>query len=97
MNQVDTARPFFESPPLQVWKTHMGRNRGQTTLGSLRAIYTEGGGGLSGVSAFWAGTGPKVSSLHPPMNDVMTTDEHIRAIILPVNAEGCIVLGTADV
>ncbi|CAL8471599.1 g11141 [Coccomyxa elongata] len=46
--------------PFEVWKTHMGRNRGQTTLGSLRAIYREGGGGFRGVSAFWAGTGPKM-------------------------------------
>ena len=48
-----TAGPtIFVSLLLQVWKTHMGRNRGQTTLGSLRAIYREGGGGFRGVSAF---------------------------------------------
>ena len=38
----------------------MGRNRGESTMGALRAIYREGGGGLSGIGAFWAGTGPKV-------------------------------------
>ena len=46
---------------LQVWKTYMGRNRDATTLGAIRSIYHAGGGGFPGVSAFWAGTGPKVS------------------------------------
>ena len=46
--------------PLEVWKTYMGRNRGATTLGAIRSIYQQGGGGLPGVAAFWAGTGPKV-------------------------------------
>ncbi len=45
----------------QVWKTHMGRNRGESTLGALRAIYREGGGGFPGIAAFWAGTAPKAS------------------------------------
>ena len=45
---------------MQVWKTHMGRNRGESTMGALRAVYRDGGGGLSGIGAFWAGTGPKV-------------------------------------
>ena len=44
----------------------MGRNRGESTLGSLRAIYREGGGGFPGIAAFWAGTGPKVSDQPPP-------------------------------
>lgn len=52
----------------------MGRNRGQTTLGSLRAIYTEGGGGFSGVSAFWAGTGPKVT--FPIAHPMKTCHDH---------------------
>lgn len=47
----------------------MGRNRGQTTLGSLRAIYTEGGGGASGILSFWAGTGPKVRHIHHMINN----------------------------
>ena len=49
------------SGELQVWKTYMGRNRNATTVGSIRSIYHEAGGGLPGISAFWAGTGPKVS------------------------------------
>ena len=46
---------------LQVWKTYMGRNRDATTVGAIRSIYREAGGGFPGISAFWAGTGPKVS------------------------------------
>ena len=46
---------------LQVWKTYMGRNRDARTVGAIRSIYQEAGGGFPGVSAFWAGTGPKVS------------------------------------
>ena len=46
---------------LQVWKTYMGRNRDATTVGAIRSIYQEAGGGFPGISAFWAGTGPKVS------------------------------------
>ncbi len=46
--------------PLEVWKTYMGRNRDATTLGAIRSIYQQGGGGFPGVAAFWAGTGPKV-------------------------------------
>ena len=38
----------------------MGRNRDATTLGAIRSIYQQGGGGFPGVAAFWAGTGPKV-------------------------------------
>lgn len=46
--------------PLEVWKTYMGRNRDATTLGAIRSIYQQGGGGFPGVGAFWAGTGPKM-------------------------------------
>ena len=48
--------------PLEVWKTYMGRNRDATTLGAIKSIYQQGGGGFPGVAAFWAGTGPKVRS-----------------------------------
>ncbi|KAA8494800.1 Citrate/oxoglutarate carrier protein [Porphyridium purpureum] len=46
--------------PFEVWKTRMGRMRGETTLQAFRNIYVENGRGLAGVSAFWKGMGPKM-------------------------------------
>ncbi|KAF1334842.1 hypothetical protein FI667_g1580, partial [Globisporangium splendens] len=42
--------------PFEVWKTRMGRYRQETTLQAFRNVMRDGGG----VSAFWAGTGPKM-------------------------------------
>lgn len=44
----------------QVWTTYMGRHRSVGTLQAVREIYAKGGGGLFGVSTFWAGTAPTV-------------------------------------
>lgn len=42
--------------PFEVWKTRMGRYRGETTVQAFRNVMRDGGG----VGAFWAGTGPKM-------------------------------------
>ena len=41
--------------PFEVWKTHMGTYRTETTMGSFRTIYKKGG-----VVAFWKGWQPKM-------------------------------------
>ena len=41
--------------PFEVWKTRMGRHRGESTVRAFRTILATGG-----VRSFWAGTGPKV-------------------------------------
>lgn len=46
--------------PLEVWKTRMGRFRNEGTLTAFRNVYGNGGGGMSGVRAFWAGFSPKM-------------------------------------
>lgn len=46
--------------PLEVWKTRMGRFRNEGTLTAFRNVYTNGGSGLPGVRAFWAGFTPKM-------------------------------------
>lgn len=46
--------------PLEVWKTHMGRYRSEATLEAFWNIHKQGGGGISGVAAFWKGSGPKM-------------------------------------
>lgn len=46
--------------PLEVWKTRMGRFRGEGTLTAFKNVYTTAGGGMSGVRAFWAGFTPKM-------------------------------------
>ena len=40
--------------PLEVWKTRQGANADESALGSIRAVYREGG-----VAAFWRGSGAK--------------------------------------
>lgn len=42
--------------PFEVWKTRMGRYRTENTIQAFRNVMRDGGG----VSAFWAGTGPKM-------------------------------------
>jgi hypothetical protein len=42
--------------PFEVWKTRMGRYRQENTIQAFRNVMRDGGG----VSAFWAGTGPKM-------------------------------------
>lgn len=42
--------------PFEVWKTRMGRYRNESTVQAFRNVMKYGGG----VSAFWAGTGPKM-------------------------------------
>lgn len=46
--------------PLEVWKTHMGRFRNETTMQAFANIYKRAGGGFAGVSAFWAGSSAKM-------------------------------------
>lgn len=46
--------------PFEVWKTRMGRFRNEGTIEAFRNIYQTGGGGFSGVSAFWRGFAPKL-------------------------------------
>lgn len=46
--------------PFEVWKTRMGRYRGETTPQAFVNVYKAGGGGLQGVMSFWAGLGPKM-------------------------------------
>mmetsp|Transcript_9347 Transcript_9347/g.24723 ORF Transcript_9347/g.24723 Transcript_9347/m.24723 type:complete len:260 (+) Transcript_9347:1363-2142(+) len=46
--------------PFEVWKTRMGRFRNENTLTAFRNIYSLNGGGLSGISAYWTGVGPKM-------------------------------------
>jgi hypothetical protein len=46
--------------PFEVWKTRMGRFRSESNLVAFRAVYQDGGGGFSGVRAFWAGFTPKM-------------------------------------
>eukprot|EP00045_Choanoeca_perplexa_P004612 m.39365 g.39365 ORF g.39365 m.39365 type:complete len:406 (-) comp12670_c0_seq1:64-1281(-) len=46
--------------PLEVWKTHCGRFRDQSTMEGLVNIYRGNGGGLQGVTAFWRGTSAKM-------------------------------------
>lgn len=46
--------------PLEVWKTRMGRFRSESNLTAFRNVYHTGGGGMSGVRAFWAGFTPKM-------------------------------------
>ena len=41
--------------PFEVWKTHMGSYRNQSTMESFKNIYAKGG-----VSAFWSGWPPKL-------------------------------------
>lgn len=41
--------------PFEVWKTHMGRYRSETTSQAFMNIYRSGG-----VAAFWKGMGPKL-------------------------------------
>lgn len=41
--------------PFEVWKTRMGRNRSETTVGAFKNIYNAGG-----VGAFYKGLGPKM-------------------------------------
>jgi hypothetical protein len=51
--------------PLEVWKTHMGRFRNETTMQAFVNIYKNSGGGIRGVAAFWKGTSAKVRIAHP--------------------------------
>jgi len=41
--------------PFEVWKTRMGRYRNESTIESFKKIYRR-----AGISAFWAGLGPKL-------------------------------------
>lgn len=41
--------------PFEVWKTHMGKNRTETSLQALRNIYNKGG-----LYSFWKGTSAKM-------------------------------------
>lgn len=46
--------------PFEVWKTRMGRFRNEGNVMAFRNVYLSSGGGLKGVSAFWAGITPKM-------------------------------------
>lgn len=41
--------------PFEVWKTHMGSFRNQTTMESFNNIYRKGG-----ILSFWSGWQPKL-------------------------------------
>jgi len=41
--------------PFEVWKTHMGRFRNESTIQAFGNVYKRGG-----IGAFWAGLGPKL-------------------------------------
>ena len=41
--------------PFEVWKTHMGSYRSQTTMESFNNIYKKGG-----IQSFWSGWQPKL-------------------------------------
>lgn len=46
--------------PFEVWKTRMGRFRNESTIQAFRNVYKDGGGGMTGVGAFWRGFAPKM-------------------------------------
>eukprot|EP00181_Compsopogon_caeruleus_P001515 CAMPEP_0184685790 /NCGR_PEP_ID=MMETSP0312-20130426/20216_1 /TAXON_ID=31354 /ORGANISM="Compsopogon coeruleus, Strain SAG 36.94" /LENGTH=284 /DNA_ID=CAMNT_0027140249 /DNA_START=121 /DNA_END=975 /DNA_ORIENTATION=- len=46
--------------PFEVWKTRMGRFRSESTIRAFMMVYRGAGGGMAGVTAFWAGLGPKM-------------------------------------
>lgn len=41
--------------PFEVWKTHMGTYRKESTIESFQKIYSKGG-----ISSFWSGWQPKL-------------------------------------
>ena len=68
--------------PFEVWKTHMGRFRNETTLQALRSIYTRAGGGANGVLAFWKGLSPKMLESASKGAVLMVSKEHIKTVSL---------------
>jgi hypothetical protein len=46
--------------PLEVWKTHLGRFRDQSTFEGFMNIYRKNGGGFKGIAGFWRGTSAKM-------------------------------------
>lgn len=46
--------------PFEVWKTRMGRFRNESTIRAFGNVYSQGGGGMAGVGAFWRGFMPKM-------------------------------------
>eukprot|EP00043_Microstomoeca_roanoka_P005865 m.58584 g.58584 ORF g.58584 m.58584 type:complete len:294 (-) comp13158_c0_seq1:780-1661(-) len=72
--------------PLEVWKTHLGRHRDQTTLQGLRAIYAGHGGGFKGVQAFWRGTTAKMVESATKGSVLMFSKEMIKDAMLVAGA-----------
>eukprot|EP01147_Barroeca_monosierra_P005260 gene5259-7043_t len=68
--------------PLEVWKTHLGRHRDQTTFQGLKTVYQRNGGGLRGVLAFWRGTTPKMVESATKGSVLMFSKEMIRDSML---------------
>lgn len=72
--------------PLEVWKTHLGRHRDQTTFQGLRNIYNSHGGGFSGVQAFWRGTTAKMVESATKGSVLMFSKEFLKDSMLKAGA-----------
>eukprot|EP00049_Salpingoeca_infusionum_P006793 m.111355 g.111355 ORF g.111355 m.111355 type:complete len:297 (+) comp13443_c2_seq2:412-1302(+) len=64
--------------PLEVWKTHLGRHRNESTFEGMRNIYRKNGGGFSGVTAFWRGTSAKMVESATKGSVLMFSKEFIK-------------------
>ena len=66
--------------PFEVWKTRMGRFRTESTLQAFRNVYTTGGGGFSGVHAFWNGFSAKMIESASKGAVLMVSKEGIKEV-----------------
>lgn len=73
--------------PLEVWKTRMGRFRNEGTLTAFRGVYSNGGGGMRGVAAFWAGFSPKMVESATKGAVLMVAKEGIKDGLARVNVD----------
>ncbi|EGD79550.1 hypothetical protein PTSG_10117 [Salpingoeca rosetta] len=72
--------------PLEVWKTHLGRHRNETTFQGLSNIYRQHGGGFSGVRAFWRGTTAKMVESATKGSVLMFSKEFLKDTMLMAGA-----------
>lgn len=82
--------------PLEVWKTRMGRFRSEGTLTAFRNVYNAGGGGIGGVTAFWAGFAPKMIEAGTKGAVLMVAKEGIKDGLAKANVDpflGAIIAG----
>lgn len=68
--------------PLEVWKTRMGRFRNESTVEAFRNVHVSGGGGLTGLRAFWAGTSAKMVESASKGAVLMFSKEMLRDMCL---------------